>query len=56
MVYPHQAVREVHGWLRRGLREVVDADLSGYLDTIPHPELIKSLARRISDGSMLSLR
>lgn len=51
----HQAVREVHGWLRRGLREVVDADLSGYFDTIPHPELMKSLARRISDGSMLEL-
>jgi len=51
----HQAVREVHGWLRRGLREVVDADLSGYFDTIPHPELMKSLARRISDGSMLGL-
>ncbi len=50
-----QAVREVHGWLRRGLREVVDADLSGYFDTIPHPELMKSLVRRISDGSMLEL-
>ena len=50
-----QAVQEVHGWLSRGMREVVDADLSGYFDTIPHPELMKSLARRISDGSMLAL-
>jgi hypothetical protein len=46
---------EVHRWLNRGLREVVDADLSGYFDTIPHPQLLKSLARRISDGSLMRL-
>jgi len=49
------AVREVHQALKQGLREVVDADLSGYFDTIPHPELLKCLARRISDGAMLAL-
>ena len=51
----HGAIRSVHGWLQRGLREVVDADLSGYFDTIPHAELMKSLARRISDGALLAL-
>jgi RNA-directed DNA polymerase len=51
----HEAVKEVHGWLKKGLREVVDADLRGYFDTIPHPELMRSLARRISDGAMLEL-
>jgi group II intron reverse transcriptase/maturase len=51
----HDAIREIHGWLNRGYREVVDADLSGYFDTIPHHELIKSLARRIRDGAMLRL-
>jgi RNA-directed DNA polymerase len=50
-----EAVKEVHGWLKKGLREVVDADLSGYFDTIPHAQLMKSLARRISDGAMLKL-
>ena len=51
----HDAVREVHRWLNRGVKEVVDADLSGYFDTIPHPQLLKSLARRISDGSLMRL-
>ena len=44
-----------NGWLRTGHTEVVDADLSGYFDSIPHAELLKSLARRISDGRMLRL-
>jgi retron-type reverse transcriptase len=45
----HEAVREVHGLLNRGYTEVVDADLSSYFDTIPHPELMKSVARRVSE-------
>jgi len=49
------AVREVHRLLNRGHTEVVDADLSGYFDTIPHAELMKSVARRISDKQMLHL-
>jgi len=51
----HDAVREVHGLLNRGYTEVVDADLSSYFDTIPHHELMKSVARRVSDGAMLAL-
>ena len=51
----HDAIREIHGWLNRGYREVVDADLSGYFDTIPHHELMKSVARRIRDGALLAL-
>ena len=49
------AVREVHGLLNGGYSEVVDADLRGYFDTIPHHELMKSIARRVSDGAMLAL-
>jgi RNA-directed DNA polymerase len=49
------AVRKVHRAMDEGRTEVVDADLSKYFDTIPHPELMKCLARRISDGKMLHL-
>ena len=51
----HQAVRAVQAWLDRGYTEVVDADLSGYFDTIPHHELMQCLARRISDRHLLHL-
>ena len=49
------AVREVHEALRDGYTDVVDADLSKYFDTIPHDQLMKSVARRVSDGKMLAL-
>jgi group II intron reverse transcriptase/maturase len=49
------AVRAVHGWLNRGYTEGVDADLSSYFDTIPHHELMRCVARRVSDGAMLAL-
>ena len=51
----HQALDAIIGALRKGKLEVVDADLSKYFDTIPHARLMKLLARRISDGSMLHL-
>jgi len=51
----HDAIRTIHGLLNRGYREVVEGDLSGYLDSIPHAQLMKSRARRISDGAMLGL-
>ncbi len=51
----HDAIRKIHGWLNQGYREVVDCDLSGYFDSIPHHELMKSIARRVSDGAMLAL-
>lgn len=49
------AVRRIESLLRRGHTEVVDADLSGYFDSIPHAELMKSVARRVSDRHLLHL-
>jgi RNA-directed DNA polymerase len=50
-----EAVRVVHQSLKAGYTEVVDADLSQYFDTIPHAELLRSVARRVSDGAVLHL-
>jgi RNA-directed DNA polymerase len=49
------AIRQVHALLTTGHTEVVDADLTGYFDSIPHSELMKSVARRVSDKAMLHL-
>jgi RNA-directed DNA polymerase len=47
------AVRQVHQLLNTGHEQIVDADLIGYFDSIPHSDLLKSVAGRIVDGAML---
>ena len=49
------AVRRIHRLLNRGHNEVVDGDLTTYFGEIPHAELMKSVARRVSDGRLLGL-
>jgi RNA-directed DNA polymerase len=49
------AVRHVHKLINTGHGAIVDADLSSYFDTLPHSELLKSVARRVVDGAMLHL-
>ena len=51
----HQAMAEIQQAVQRGYVEIIDADLSKYFDTIPHRELMKAVARRVSDGSVLRL-
>jgi RNA-directed DNA polymerase len=49
------AIKEVHALLCSGYTDVVDADLAKYFDSIPHRELMQSVARRIVDRNVLSL-
>lgn len=49
------ALRRVDQLVKRGYRYVVDADLKGYFDTIPHAALLERVAQKISDGRVLSL-
>ena len=49
------AVRQVHKLINTGYGDVVDADLSSYFDSLPHTDVLKSVARRVVDGAMLHL-
>ncbi len=50
-----QAVIEVEEQLFRGHPDVVDADLADYFGSIPHADLMKSVARRVVDRRVLRL-
>lgn len=50
-----QALQAIRGHLDQGYREVYDADLKGYFDTIPHDQLLLALRMRITDRSVLRL-
>jgi group II intron reverse transcriptase/maturase len=49
------AVQETHALLVTGRTEVVDADLTDYFGSIPHAQLMKSVARRVVDRRVLHL-
>lgn len=51
----HTAVRSVHSLINTGHTKIIEGDLAGYFDSLPHAELLKSVARRISDRHMLHL-
>ena len=46
---------EVGDLLFQGHTDVVDADLADYFGSIPHAELLQSVARRIVDRRVLHL-
>jgi len=50
-----QAVIDAEETLYRGHLDVVDADLADYFGSIPHADLMRSLARRIVDSRVLHL-
>jgi RNA-directed DNA polymerase len=49
------ALREVDACLKAGYTHVVDADLKGYFDSIPHDLLTKRIEEHISDSRLLEL-
>ncbi len=49
------ALREVDRLIKEGHTHVVDADLTGFFDGIPHDRLMALVAGSISDGRVLSL-
>ena len=51
----HQALTEIERNLQQGRREIYDADLSSYFDTIPQDKLMACIRKRVSDRSVLGL-
>jgi RNA-directed DNA polymerase len=49
------ALRRVDGLLKEGYGYVVDADLKGYFDSIPHGKLLERVREQVSDGPVLKL-
>ena len=51
----HQALAAIRRHLEAGYREVYDADLQGYFDSIPHDKLMACVRMRVVDRSVLRL-
>lgn len=49
------ALREVDGLLKEGFTWVVDADLAGYFDSIPHERMLARVQEQVSDGRVIDL-
>ena len=49
------ALRRVDELLKGGFVHVVDVDIKGYFDSIPHDKLMKLVRERIADGRVLKL-
>ena len=50
-----EALRRVEELLKEGTYWVVDADIKGYFDSIPHDKLMEKVGNKISDGRVLEL-
>ena len=51
----HQAMDAVRASLGSGRKDVYDADLKGYFDTIPHDQLMQAVGMRVSDRQVIGL-
>jgi RNA-directed DNA polymerase len=50
----HQAIERLLQLSREGLRYIVDVDIKGFFDNIPHKLIMESLAAKIADGNILN--
>lgn len=50
----HQAVERVLEYAKQGCRYIVDVDIKGFFDNIPHKLIMDSVAARIADGNILN--
>lgn len=51
----HQAVEQTLEYARQGYKHIVDIDIKGFFDNIPHKLIMDSIAAKISDGNILNL-
>jgi len=51
----HEAVRRVDQAIVRGLTRIIDLDLRAYFDNVEHSLLLKKVARRVQDESVMRL-
>lgn len=51
----HQAVNQVQEYLDQGYRWVLDADIKGFFDNIPHDAIMERLCIEIADGNIIGL-
>jgi RNA-directed DNA polymerase len=51
----HQALAAIREHVKSGRKEVYDADLQGYFDSIPHDKLLATVRMRVVDRSVLHL-
>jgi RNA-directed DNA polymerase len=51
----HMALERVLEFHRQGYKQVLDADIRGFFDNIPHEVIMRLLARTVADGKILTL-
>jgi len=51
----HQAIERALSLHRQGYTYVLDADIKGFFDNIPHEAIMQGLAREVADGNILNL-
>jgi len=51
----HQAIKRVLSFHERGDRAILDADIAGFFDNIPHKLIVDAVAEEVADGNILDL-